>query len=228
MSGRHRGLLDRGARLASVAVLLSAAACSDDDDAAPELDDETPETTEPLAIDVTPPLELSASADPDFIAAVLADDIVTADELEDAYTRFIDCLANGGAAGIYAFDLSLRVAYSEWSIAGDAANSNDQARLQATCSRDFLGDLIPRYNEANPPDPDLATRRRDSIVDCVAAIDPDIAASIPDEVTVDTVVGGASVGELQLDAAGLGAEPGQEDAVGRCIGAFGADWVAFG
>ena len=93
-------------------VALVVAACSDDEDADAPDDGSRPsiETTEPIIVEVTPPLELSASADPEFLADVVADDVVTADEVEEAYGHYIDCLADGGAAGIYAFDLALRVA----------------------------------------------------------------------------------------------------------------------
>ena len=212
-------------------VALVVAACSDDEDADAPDDGSRPsiETTEPIIVEVTPPLELSASADPEFLADVLADEVVTADEVEEAYGHYIDCLADGGAAGIYAFDLALRVAYSDWSLPEAQSDANDQAELSATCSRDFLGDLIVRYNEANPPEPDLAESQRASLVACIEAIDPDVAARVPDVVTLDTTGEGAYVGDLQLDVAeALRADAGQAPAVERCVGSLGVPWTRFG
>ena len=208
---------------AIVALTVGLAACSDDDD-----DDAAPDTvvleltgsTEPVRIDVTPPLELSASADPDFLADVLADDTVTIEEVTEAYERYIACLADGGAVGVYAFDLDLRVAFADWSLPGAAGS--DKATLDGSCKRDFVGDLIPRFSDANPPAADLAERQRASMVACVESIDPAVAAEIPDVVTLDTTEQGVSVVDLQLDATALGADSGQVDAVNRCIGALGA------
>ncbi len=212
-------------------VALVVAACSDDGDADAPQDGSRPsiETIESIIVEVTPPLELSASADPEFLAGVLADDVVTADEVEEGYGRYIDCLADGGAAGIYAFDLSLRVVYSDWSLPEAEADANDQAELSATCSRDFVGNLIVRYNEANPPAPDLAESQRASLVACIEAIDPDVAARVPDVVTFDTTGEGVYVGDLQLDVAeALRADAGQAPAIERCVGSLGVPWTRFG
>ena len=206
---------------------IAVAACSDDADGAAD-DSEgatAAETTDPVVVEITPALELSASADPDFLDEILADDTVTVDELTDAYQRYLDCLADGGAAGIYAFDLDLRVAFADWALPD--GDTNDPAELDATCKRDFLGDLIPRFGDANPPAADLADRQRASTVACVAAINPAIAAKIPEEVTLDTTEQGVSVVDLQLDATALGADAGEVDAVNRCIGALGAPTQEF-
>jgi hypothetical protein len=205
---------------AMIALTIGLAACSDDDDdAAPHtVLLELTGTTEQVRIDVTPPLELSASADPDFLDDILADDTVTVEEITDAYERYIDCLAEGGAVGVYAFDLDLRVAFADWSL--PEAAGTDKATLDGSCKRDFIGDLIPRFNEANPPAADLAERQRASMVACVESIDPAIAAEIPDVATLDTTEQGISVHDL--DATALGADSGEVDAVTRCIGALGA------
>ena len=217
-----------GRRAAAVSLVLGLVACSDDDDTASEntVELELAETTEPLRVDVTQPIELSASADPDFLGEVLADDTVTGDELTDAYARYIGCLADGGAVGIYAFDLELRVAFADWSLPD--ATGTDKATLDRSCKRDFLGDLIPRFNEANPPGDDVAERQWASMVACVGSIDPAIAAEIPDEVPLTTTEQGVSVVDLQLDATVLGAGAGEVDAVNRCFGSFGAPTQEFG
>jgi hypothetical protein len=219
--------------IAAVAAgVLLAAACSDDDtssggDGAGTAIDDT--SAEPLLLDeITAAPELNASADPDFITEVMSDGVISEAELGDAFQRYIDCLAEGGAAGIYAFDLSLRVAFSDWAMADARADPDDHAVLSATCSRDFLGDLIPRYNEANPPASDLADRQRDSVAACIREIDPDIADAIPDVVTLDTTGAGAYLGDLQLDVTALGADADQVAAVDRCIGTLGVAWTAFG
>jgi hypothetical protein len=207
------------------------AACSDDDDPGAETTDRggpPAESADPVIIEVTAPLELGTALGTDFVTGVLDDDTVTADEVADAYDRYIQCLADGGAAGIYAFDLSLRVAFADWSLASAGSDANDQAELAATCSRNFLGDLIVRYEAANPPEADLAERQRDSVVRCVAAIDPELATGIPDVITLDTTGEGAYVGDLQLDASSLGDDAGQSAALSRCIGSLGAELVPFG
>lgn len=213
--------------VATAALAATFTACSDDE-AAPDGTDEqiAGETTEPVIVEITAPLELSASADPEFLPEILADDVVTADEVTEAYDRYIGCLAEGGAAGIYALDLELRVAFADWSLPD--ADANDQAELAATCQRDFLGDAILRFEETNPPPADLAERQRASIVACVEEIDPAVAARIPQVVTLDTIEQGVSAVELQLDATALDADPGEVDAVDRCIGARGAAWQPFG
>lgn len=208
---------------AAIALVVVAGACSDDDDAGPgdTAVVDIPESTDLVLIEVTPPLELSAAADPEFLGEVLADEVVTAEELTDAYDRYIGCLVEGGAVGVYAFDLDLRVAAGDWVVAG--AQGNDQASLDATCKRDYLGDLIPRFNVANPPAADLIDRQRASVVACVESIDPELAAQIPDIVTLDTTEQGISVIDLQL-----GADDGEIDAVNRCTGMLGAEWHQFG
>jgi hypothetical protein len=226
--GRVASRPRRGRRLgatagtAMIALAIGLAACSDDDDdAAPDsVLLEITDSTEPVRIDVTPPLELSASADPDFLADILADDTVTVEEVTEAYERYIACLADGGAVGVYAFDLDLRVAFADWSLPD--ATGTDKATLDASCKRDFVGDLIPRFNEANPPAADLAERQQASMIACVESIDPAIAAEIPEVVTLDTAEQGVSVADLQLDATALGADSGEVDAVNRCLGAIGA------
>jgi hypothetical protein len=231
--GRVASRPRRGRRLgatagtAMIALAIGLAACSDDDDdAAPDsVLLEITDSTEPVRIDVTPPLELSASADPDFLAEILADDTVTVEEVTDAYERYIECLADGGAVGVYAFDLDLRVAFADWSLPD--ASGTDKATLDGSCKRDFVGDLITRFNDANPPAADLAERQRASMIACVESIDPAVAAEIPDVVTLDTTEQGVSVVELQLDATALGADSGEVDAVNRCIGALGAATLEF-
>ena len=226
---RHRIRSGATAGTAIVALTVGLAACSDDDDG----DDAAPDTvtleltgsTEPVRIDVTPPLELSASADPDALADILADDTVTVEEITEAYERYIACLADGGAVGVYAFDLDLRVAFADWSLPD--ATGTDKATLDGSCKRDFVGDLIPRFNEANPPAPDLAERQQASMIACVESIDPAIAAEIPDVVALDSAEQGVSVVDLQLDATALGADSGEVDAVNRCIGALGASTHEF-
>ena len=225
--GRVASRPRRGRRLsatagtAMIALAIGLAACSDDDDAAPDsVVLEITDSTEPVRIDLTQPLELSASADPDFLDDILADDTVTAEEVTDAYERYIECLADGGAVGVYAFDLDLRVAFADWSLPD--ATGTDKATLDGSCKRDFVGDVIPRFNAANPPAADLAERQRASVVACIESIDPAVAAEIPDVVTLDTTEQGVSVVELQLDATALGADSGEVDAVNRCIGALGA------
>lgn len=210
-----------------VAAALALAACSDDDDDARDADEgATPaEATDPIRVDVTAALELDPPVDPDFIPAVLADDEVTTDELTDAYARYIGCIEDGGGAGLYAFDPSLDVFYNEWTLPDDG----DAAALNASCSRDFLGDLIERHRQANPPAGDIAERQRASVLACLEAISPEVAAAIPEGAfTVDTTGVGLNLADLQLDPAALGAEAGEATAVQRCFGTLGATTTPFG
>lgn len=220
----------RCAALAAAVIALGLTACSDDDDAGNEVEreDDAPGTTSDVIVEVTPPLEMQASLDPDFVTDVLADDVVTGEELTDGFQRYIECVADGGAAGIYAFDLDLQVMLHEWSLPSATADRNEAASLNASCSRDFLGDLILRYKEANPGGPELAERRRDSLVACIAAVNPDIAAKIPDEIPTDTTGAGATGEDLQLDPTALGADLDEIEPVRRCIGSFGVEFATFG
>lgn len=215
---------------ATLLLVVGGGACADDDDDDDAVDGtaiiEISESTDVFFVEDTPPLELSAVVDPEFIGDVLADDVVTVEELTDAHDRYIDCLVEGGAVGVSAFDLDLRVVAADWLIPG--AQGDDQATLDATCRRDYLGDLILRFDEANPPPDDLADRQRASVVACVEAINPELAAQIPDIVTLDTTEQGVSVIDLQLDATALDADVGEVDAVNRCTGMLGADWEQFG
>jgi len=218
--------------LLTAAVLATTAGACDDDDgdggAAGDDSDPAPATIDDIAVEPTPVLDIDTDVDPDYLDGVLADDVVSADELDDAYGRFIDCLAEGGAAGLYAYDIDLRVGLAaDWSLAADAAE-NDAESLRVMCSRAYLGGLIDRYYDANPPPDDLAERQRASVVECVSAVNPDLVASIPDVVTVDTSGTGAFVGDLQLDPASVGAEPGEVEALRRCFGSLGAPWTPFG
>ncbi len=216
-----------------VGLVIGVTACSDDDEngAGSEVERElqVTGTTSDFIVEFTPPVELQASVDPDFVANVLADGVVTADEMTDANQRYIECVADGGGAGIYAFDLDLLVMLHEWSLPSTAAR-NAAASLHASCSRDFLGDLFPRYKATNPGDADLAARQRERLGACVAAIDPTAAANIPDAIPVDTTGAGATGEDLQLDPTALNpdADAGQVEGIRRCIGAYGAEIVAFG
>ena len=218
------------------ALVLGLVGCSDDDDDASDAvaqESAATETTTDFIVEVTPPVEMQASADPDFLPGVLADDVVTADELDAAYQGFIGCLTEGGAAGIYAYDIALHIDItSDWSLASADADPNAAASLNASCSRDFLGDLISRYEAANPDEPDIVVRQRENIVECLNAVNPAIAAELPDDITVDTSGEGPSFAEMQLDPTELDEElqleEGQILAVNRCVGSVGADWIEFG
>ncbi len=206
--------------------------CSDDasdDDAGNDVEreEQVTDTTSDFLIEITLPVELQASLDPDFVAGVLADDVVTDDEMTDANQRYIECVTEGGAAGIYAFDLDLLVMLHEWSLPS-TARRDAAASLHASCSRDFLGDLFPQYQATNPGGDDLAARQRESTVACIAAINPDVAAQIPAVIPVDTTGAGATGEDLQLDPASLGAALGEVEPIRRCIGSSGVEFTPFG
>jgi len=213
-----------------LALILGVGACSDDD-AGPDAEpaERATVTTSDIIVEPTLALELNASADPSFIDGVVADDVVSSAELEGGYERFIACLVDGGAAGLYAYDIDLHVGLAaDWSLPSATAGANDAASLEASCSRDYLGDLIERFYDANPAPADLAERQRAGVVACVAAVDPNLADAIPGALTVDTTGSGANAVDLQLDPTSIGAEPGQVEPVRRCMGALGADWIEFG
>lgn len=226
------GLIRRRPQAVALALLVLAVAmpaCSDDTGNEVEPDQPVTATTSDIVVEPTLAIDLNTSADPEFIDDVLADDEVSAAELEDGYQRFIACLADGGAAGIYAYDIGLHVGLAaDWSLARETADANDAASLEASCARDFLGDLIARYDEANPAPPDLAQHQRDNVVACVSAVNPTVADAIPDVMSLDTTGAGANALDLQLDPASLGAEPGEVEAVRRCLGSLGVEWTEFG
>jgi hypothetical protein len=191
-----------GASLASciaagVIAAVVLAACSDDDDAGSEPDAtlSSPQTPPPPLLHVTLPAQTAAGEDGSFLDDVLADDTVTANELDDAYQRYVDCLVDGGGTGRYAYDIELRTGIVvDWTIDPDDDDPVDRERLSTSCSRQFLGDLIRRHHRANPPATDLVELQRASIVDCLETVSPAAAATLPDDISVDTA-GQGSIGE---------------------------------
>ncbi len=164
-------------------------------------------------------------------STITGDSTVTADELEAAYRSYIDCLTAMGVHGVYAWDVSLDVGpvLDGLSITGDDPAGARLRSAQAECARDRLGDARRLYDAANPQDPaDLLARQRASLRACIEAISPAVAASLPDDVTVDTEVDGLTVGELQLDPTLIGADPENLLAVERCLGSLGAPYRSFG
>jgi hypothetical protein len=206
-----------------VAVAAVLGACSDDDDAPTE-----PTPLMPGEIDVTPTLATIPSIDPDFVPSVLADDIVTAEELTTAYERYVDCLADGGASGEYAYDLSLHAALvlDNTNAAADTSDA-DGAALVAGCSNDYLDGLSDRYFRANPDPDDIGERQRDSIVACVREVDPAAAADVPDVVTTDTAAPGYYLSGT-LDVSFMTDDPEKIPAIERCFYGIGAEWRTFG
>lgn len=217
-------------------VLLATGACSDDDggggDGEPDATLSSPETPPPPLLHVTLPDETVAGENRSFLDDVLADDTVTAEELDEAYQRYVDCLADGGGTGRYAYDLELRTGVVvEWTIDPDQSDPVDRDGLSASCSRQYLGDLNRRYHRANPPSTGLVEQQRASIVSCLEAVSPAAAAILPDDITIGTTGEGASVTELQLDATGLLPDDASADdvaAVNGCVASIGADWHEFG
>ena len=225
-------------RRAVGAILLVAAlgACDGGDDGPgdsnPEATLSAPETLPPVPVERTIPAATLAGEDTGFVGSVVADGTVTADELAAAYDGYIECLAAGGGAGRYAYDVELRTGLAvDWSL--DVDPSVDRDVLSAACSRRFLDDLTRRFQTDNPPPDDLAARQRASIVSCVAAVSPEAADNLPEAISVGTAGEVASVGELQLDPAALdpealGADPADIDEVSSCIASVGVAWQPFG
>ena len=94
---------------------------------------------------------------------------------------------------MYAWDVSLDVGpvLDGLSITGDDPTGARLRSAQAECARDRLGDARRLYDAANPQDPaDLLARQRASLRACIEAISPAVAASLPDDVTVNTEVDG--------------------------------------
>lgn len=212
------------ATLTAVAAALSLAACTGDDD-----DDAAEPTDVPAVIDIQPTIETVPSHDPDFLPSILADEQVTADELATGYERYVQCLADGGAYGTYAYDLDLRSTLAlDYQVAGDDGGENYSASLQAGCSRDFLSGLDERYFAANPAPDDLADRQRDSIVDCVETVDPAAVDRMPDAVTTDSAAPGFYVDSGTLDIGFLTDDPEALPELQRCFYSIGAEWRPFG
>ena len=220
---------------AALAALSTLAGCSGDDGGSnigdggneqlppPSLPDETIGHEQAPALVTTPPSDT-------FLDGIVSDGAVTADELESAYHGYIDCMSAAGISGVYAWDVSLDigVVVDGLTIDGDDPEGTRLRSAQADCARDYLGDLRRRYDEANPQHPaDLRARRRASLVACVEAVNPAIAASVPDDITTDTEVDGVSSGELQLDPTLIGASGDDLLPVERCLGSMGAPYHAF-
>jgi hypothetical protein len=209
----------------AVAVVL-VAGCSDDDGGSR---DSQPVDSVLLADLLPPPVDTEASDDT-FVERVLADDVVTTDELESAYEGYIRCLVAGGVSGVYSWDISLEVGpvTDGLSIAGDDPEGARLTSVQAGCARDRLDNLTNLHDAANPQDPgDLLARQRESIDDCVTAVNPAVAANLPDDLTVSTVVDGAATIDLQLDPTSLGAQGDEVLPVDRCLGSLGAPYTPF-
>lgn len=216
-----------------VAATMTLAACANDntEDAGrdgqalplPSAADETIPPDRPPALSTDPPNNT-------FVDGLLQDDQVTHEELESAYQRYIGCLDAGGASGVYAWDISLDVGVvtDGLALAGDDPQGTHLRSLQAECQRDFLGDLQQRFDAAHPQDPaELVARQRASMVSCIAAVNPDVAANVPDDVTVNTEFEGVAAIDLQLDPTLIGAEGDDALPVERCIGSLGAPYSAF-
>jgi hypothetical protein len=203
------------------------------EESSPDATLSAPETLELQPIDATVPASLPGEDD-STVDEVLADDAVTADELAAAYERYIDCLAAGGGAGRYAYDVELRTGLAvEWATGADGDGDLDRDVLGASCSRQYLGGLTRRFDLANPPPDDLADRQRASIASCIEPVSPEAAANLPAEIAIGTAGEASSVGELQLDPAALdpatlGADEADVAAVSSCIASVGAEWQAFG
>jgi hypothetical protein len=230
-----------GCRRRALAAALTASALagcvgSNDDGAEESNPDATlsaPETLELQPIEPTVPASLPGEDD-STIGEVLADDTVTADELAGAYERYIDCLVVGGGAGRYAYDVELRTGLAvQWETGDEGAGDLDRDVLDASCSRQYLGDLTRRFDLANPPPDDLADRQRASIAACIEPVSAAAAANLPAEIAIGTAGEASSVGELQLDPAALdpvtlGGDEADVAAVSSCIASLGAEWQAFG
>lgn len=211
------------AALAAVALACALAGCTGDDDGPPA------STELPPVADVQPTIETVPSNDPDFLPSVLADDVVTADELATAYERFVQCLAEGGAHGIYAYDIELHATLAlEYQVDGDDSLGNYSASLRAGCSRDFLDRLSDRYYNANPDPDDLGRRQRESVVDCVRAVDPAAVPNVPDEVTTDSAAPGFYLNSGTLDLSFLTNDEAALPDLQRCFYSVGAEWRPFG
>lgn len=214
---------------------LVAAACSGDDD---DSEDAAPEDTTPVVVvdsEAVPPeaVQLPVGtvvvADTGFVPSVLADDEVTAEELADAYGRYIDCLADGGASGRYAYDIELQVGLTiDWQLAGDDGQGRASNTLDIGCSDSYLGTIANRYFASAPRPDDLQDRQHDSIAECVEAIDPAVAGEVPDDITTDTSVDGVYIDEVQVDLAFLGATPEDASEISLCFTRVGVPWQEFG
>lgn len=220
--------------LGVVAMSVVAGACSGDDGA----DEATSESTTPVVVvdtEAVPPEAVEAPvgavvvSDTGFVPNVLADDEVTAEELDDAYQRYIGCLADGGASGRYSYDIDLQVGLTiDWQLAGDDPLGQASNTLDIGCSESYLGTIANRYYATTPRPDDLQQRQHDSIVACVEAIDPAVADEVPDDITTDTSVDGVYIDEVQVDLAFLGATEEDADEISLCFTRVGVPWREFG
>ncbi len=221
--------------LAVVTMCLVGAACSGDDDRSEET---VPDDTTPVLVvdsEAVPPEAVEAPVgsvvvdDTGFVPGVLADDVVTAEELDEAYQRYLGCLADGGAGGRYAYDIDLQVGLTiDWQLAGDDGLGRASNTLDRGCSESYLGNIANRYFATVERPDDLQARQHDSIVACVEAIDPGVAREVPDDITTDTSVDGVYIDEVQVDLAFLGATPEDAAEISLCFTRVGVPWQDFG
>lgn len=218
-----------GAGLLVTAAATLAASCSDDGDADRPIDTLPPIDTQlPVVGDVTEPPVTRPSTEDEFIESIVADDEVTAEELDAAYQAYIRCLADGGGSGRYAYDIELRIPLTlDWTIDPDESGGLTANGLAATCARDFLDDLVDRFEAGSPPPDDLAARQLDNLAACVTRFSPDAAAALPDAVTLDTTGTLPLIDDLQLGRLTDGANPDIDVPVARCVESRGAAWREF-
>jgi hypothetical protein len=206
----------------------------DDAEGGPDATLSPPETLAPIPVEATIAAASLAGEDSGSLDEVLADDTVTADELAASYERYIECLASGGGAGRYAFDIELRTGLVvDWAVDDSGGGTVDRDVLGASCSRRYLGDLTHRFESANPAPDDLSERQRASIAACIETVSPEAAANLPQEISVGTGGDASSLSELQLDPSALdpevlGSSPDDIAAISDCIAAVGTEWRPFG
>lgn len=216
-----------------VTMCAAIAACSGDDSG-----DAAPESTTPVVVvdsGAIPPEAIEVPvgsvvvADTNFVPEVLADDVVTAEELDDAYQHYLGCLADGGASGRYAYDIDLQVGLTvDWQLAGSDSLGRASNTLDIGCSESYIGNIANHYFDTTPRPDDLQQRQHDSIVACVEAIDPDVAREVPDDITTDTDVAGVYIDEVQVDVAFLGATEEDAGEISLCFTRVGVPWREFG
>lgn len=180
-------------------------------------------------LDTAVPDPTAAGLDPDFLGNILADDVVTADELGRAYRAYVDCLAANGGEGFLAFDIELRSGLNViWQLVGpDGRMMADTLGVEAACSETFLGDLTRRFDQNTPRAPDLGARQRAAVIACIEPLSPEAAAAFPAEITADAAEEAATLDELLLSPELLGAAPELAEPISRCIASAGAPWTAF-
>lgn len=157
--------------------------------------------------------------DSTFVEAVLADGVVTREELEQAYARFEECLVGNGAAG----EIWVAPEYGQTSPALNLyADDEYGERVQGildSCQDATLGAVERSFALANPVTPAQEAQMLDLALRCLRDRSPELA----DQVPVD-----ADYGAVRIWAVDFQSDPAHAQAIDECVVRLGIPFRSFG